>query len=130
VGRDGDFTSRREPGEGLLGGDVLLRGYWTVVVSTRKELNGKMGTRQSGMDPRPVKGPKKRLTAEVGHRPLTGPSPNESMSGVAPTLNRARNPRGRNTLSEAEALNWICDARENEPTCPLKRLLREFNWKP
>ena len=118
MGRDGDFTCRREPVEGLLAGDVFSRRYWTVVVSQRKELNGKMGTRQNRRKPRRVKGPKKRLGAAVCHRPLTGSSPNESMSGVAPALNCGRDPRGRNTLSEDEALNWICDARGNEPTSP------------
>jgi hypothetical protein len=45
--------------------------------------------------------------------------------GVEAILERARSPYVNNPLSEEEALNLICDAREDEPTYPIKKLLKK-----
>ncbi len=47
--------------------------------------------------------------------------------GVNAILQRARSPYVNNPLSEDEALNLICDAREDEPTYPIKKLLKKLN---
>jgi len=52
--------------------------------------------------------------------------PIASVPGVAAVLKRARFPYRKNPLSEDEALNLICDARSNEPTYPLEKLLKKF----
>ena len=44
--------------------------------------------------------------------------------GVNAVLKRARTPYDPNPLSEEEALNLICDAREDEPACPIGKLLK------
>jgi hypothetical protein len=44
---------------------------------------------------------------------------------VSAILERARSPYLKNPLSEDEALNLIVDARESEPTYPMKRLLKK-----
>ena len=49
-----------------------------------------------------------------------------SVPGVAAVLDRARTPYRKNPLSEDEALNLICDARSDEPTYPLEKLLKKF----
>jgi hypothetical protein len=49
-----------------------------------------------------------------------------SVPGVAAVLKRARMPYRKNPLSEDEALNLICDARSDEPTHPLEKLLKKF----
>lgn len=49
-----------------------------------------------------------------------------STPGVAAVLDRARTPYRENPLSEDEALNLVCDAREDEPHFPLKKLLKKF----
>jgi hypothetical protein len=46
--------------------------------------------------------------------------------GVAAILERARIPYRKNPLTEDEALNLICDARSDEPTYPLEKLLKKF----
>jgi hypothetical protein len=46
--------------------------------------------------------------------------------GVEAVLDRARTPYRRNPLKEDEALNLVCDAREDEPHFPLKKLLKKF----
>jgi hypothetical protein len=52
--------------------------------------------------------------------------PIASVPGVAAVLERARMPYRKNPLSEDEALNLICDARSDEPTYPLEKLLKKF----
>lgn len=46
-----------------------------------------------------------------------------STPGVVAVLDRVRTPYRKNPLSEDEALNLVCDAREDEPHFPLKKLL-------
>lgn len=46
--------------------------------------------------------------------------------GVRAVIRRARKPYAKNPLSEDEALNLICDARKDEPTIPLSRLLKKY----
>jgi hypothetical protein len=41
-------------------------------------------------------------------------------------LERARTPYKKKPLSEDEALNLVCDARANEPSYPLRKLLKKF----
>ena len=50
----------------------------------------------------------------------------ETAPGVIAVLERARTPYRENPLSEDEALNLVCDAREDEPHFPLKKLLKKF----
>jgi len=52
--------------------------------------------------------------------------PIASVPGVAAVLERARMPYRKNPLSEDEALNLICDARSDEPTYPIEKLLKKF----
>ena len=52
--------------------------------------------------------------------------PVASGPGVAAVLERARIPYRKNPLAEDEALNLICDARSDEPTYPLEKLLKKF----
>ena len=52
--------------------------------------------------------------------------PIASVPGVAAVLERARTPYRKNPLTEDEALNLICDARSDEPTYPLEKLLKRF----
>lgn len=47
--------------------------------------------------------------------------------GVDAILQRARSPYVHDPLSEDEALSLICDAREDEPTYPIKKLLKKLN---
>jgi len=56
--------------------------------------------------------------------------PVASGPGVAAVLERARNPYRKNPLAEDEALNLICDARSDEPTYPLEKLLKKFKHGP
>lgn len=46
--------------------------------------------------------------------------------GVEAVLDRARTPYRKNPLREDEALNLVCDAREDERHFPLKKLLKKF----
>lgn len=46
--------------------------------------------------------------------------------GVGAVLKRARVPYRRSPLSEDEALNLVCDARTDEPTHPLEKLLKKY----
>jgi len=48
-----------------------------------------------------------------------------TVPGVGAVLKRARTPYDRDTLSEEEALNLICDAREAEPAYPIGKLLKK-----
>jgi hypothetical protein len=41
-------------------------------------------------------------------------------------IRRARRPYAKNPLSEDEALNLICDARKDEPTFPLSKLMKKY----
>jgi hypothetical protein len=52
--------------------------------------------------------------------------PHASVPGVAPAPECARIPYRKNPLSENEALNLICDARRDEATYPLGKLLKTF----
>jgi len=45
--------------------------------------------------------------------------------GVNAVLKRAKTPYDRKPLSEDEALNLICDARECEPAYPIGKLLKK-----
>ena len=45
--------------------------------------------------------------------------------GVNAVLKRAKTPYDRKPLSEDEALNLICDAREAEPAYPIGKLLKK-----
>ncbi|MGO8734369.1 MAG: hypothetical protein ACLQVM_16460 [Terriglobia bacterium] len=49
-----------------------------------------------------------------------------NVPGVAAVLERARIPYRKNPLTEDEALNLICDARSDEPTYPLEKLLKKY----
>jgi len=55
--------------------------------------------------------------------------PIASVPGVAAVLERARLPYRKNPLSEDEALNLVCDARSDEPTYPLEKLLKKFKYE-
>ncbi|MBZ5545581.1 MAG: hypothetical protein LAO07_18205 [Acidobacteriia bacterium] len=46
--------------------------------------------------------------------------------GVWAVINRARRPYAKNPLSEDEALNLVCDARKDEPTSPISKLLKKY----
>ena len=46
--------------------------------------------------------------------------------GVRAVMSRARKPYVKNPLSEDEALNLVCDARKNEPTFPIRKLLKKY----
>ena len=46
--------------------------------------------------------------------------------GVNAVLKRARTPYDRDPLSEEEALNLICDAREDEPAYPIEKLVKKY----
>ncbi|PYV17737.1 MAG: hypothetical protein DMG21_07340 [Acidobacteria bacterium] len=47
--------------------------------------------------------------------------------GVEAVLERARTPYRKKPLSEDEALNLVCDAREDEPHFPIKHLLKKLH---
>ncbi len=49
-----------------------------------------------------------------------------SVPGVGAVLKRARTPYKKRPLTEDEALNLICDARSDEPTYPIKKLLKKI----
>ncbi len=49
-----------------------------------------------------------------------------SVPGVGAVLKRARTPYKKRPLTEDEALNLICDARSDEPTYPIKKLLKKY----
>jgi hypothetical protein len=73
----------------------------------------------------------KRLKNPVGSvdehlHPFPQLRPIASVPGVAAILERARIPYRKNPLTEDEALNLICDARSDEPTYPLEKLLKKF----
>ena len=51
-----------------------------------------------------------------------------TVPGVNAVLKRARTPYERNPLNEEEALNLICDAREDEPAYPIGKLLKK-KWR-
>jgi len=77
---------------------------------------------------RKVKRLKNRVAAVDEHlHPFPQPRPIASASGVAAVLERTRAPYRKNPLTEDEALNLICDARSDEHTYPLERLLKEFD---
>jgi len=70
---------------------------------------------------------KNPVTAVEEHlHPFPQPRPIASAPGVAAVLRRARTPYRKNPLTEDEALNLICDARSDEPTYPLEKLLKKF----
>jgi hypothetical protein len=46
--------------------------------------------------------------------------------GVEAILQRARFPYVNKPLNEDESLNLICDAREDEPTYPIEKLLKKL----
>jgi hypothetical protein len=46
--------------------------------------------------------------------------------GVTAVMERARVPYEKRPLSEDEALNLICDAREHEPVRPFSKLLKKY----
>jgi len=48
-----------------------------------------------------------------------------TIPGVIAVLKRARIPYKRHPLSEDEALNLICDARKDEPSFPIEKLLKK-----
>ena len=50
--------------------------------------------------------------------------------GVEAVLERARTPYRKRPLSDDEALNLVCDAREDEPHFPIKKLLRKVALSP
>lgn len=52
-------------------------------------------------------------------RPATVP-------GVGAVLERARIPYNHRPLSEDDALNLICDARQEEPAYPIEKLLKKL----
>jgi hypothetical protein len=60
------------------------------------------------------------------HHPFPQLRPIASVPGVAAVLERGRTPYGKHPLTEDEALDLICDARINEPTYPLERLVNKF----
>jgi hypothetical protein len=68
----------------------------------------------------PVATVDERLYPSAQLRPIA------SVPGVAAVLRRARTPYRNNPLTEDEALNLICDARSDEPTYPLEKLLKKF----
>ena len=80
-----------------------------------------------GIRPRKrVKQPKNPVSARHEHpffhlRRIAG------LPGVAAVLERARTPYNKNPLAEDDALNLICDARSDEPTYPLEKLLNKFD---
>lgn len=49
-----------------------------------------------------------------------------SLPGAGAVLERARIPYQKRRLTEDEALNLICDARSDEPTHPLEKLIKKF----
>ena len=49
-----------------------------------------------------------------------------AIPAVGAILKRARTPYRKNPLTEDEALNLVCDARNDEPTYPVKKLLKKF----
>ena len=63
--------------------------------------------------------------------PISRPLPQlrrlADVPGVNAILQRARSPYVHDPLSEDEALNLICDAREDEPTYPIKKLLKKLD---
>ena len=73
---------------------------------------------------RPLKNPVARIDEHL--YPFPHLRPIGSVPGVAAVLERARTPYRKNPLSEDEALNLICDARSDEPTYPLEKLLKKY----
>jgi len=73
---------------------------------------------------RRLKNPVVAVDAQV--HPLSHLRPLASVPSVAAVLERARTPYRKNPLSEDEALNLICDARSDEPTYPLEKLLKKY----
>jgi len=49
-----------------------------------------------------------------------------TVPGVSAVLKRAKTPYDRNPLNEEEALNLVCDAREDEPAYPIGKLLKKY----
>ncbi len=49
-----------------------------------------------------------------------------SVPSLGAVLRRARTPYKKRPLSEDEALNLVCDARQGEPTYPIEKLLKKF----
>jgi len=86
-----------------------------------------MGKQQGRHMTRKVKRLKNPVTAVDEHlHPSPQLRPVASAPGVAAVLERARIPCKKRPLTEDEALNLICDARSNEPTYPLRKLLKKF----
>jgi hypothetical protein len=76
---------------------------------------------------RKVKRLKNQVAAVDEHfHPFPQPRPIASAPGVAAVLERARIPYRKRPLTEDQALNLICDARSDEPTYPLEKLLKKF----
>jgi hypothetical protein len=84
----------------------------------------KKSANQASRRVRPVKNP----VSPGG--PIPPPFPQmrrlSEVPGVEAILERARSPYVRKPLTEDEALNLICDAREDEPTYPIKKLSRKL----
>ncbi len=85
----------------------------------RKQQSGRMTKRV-----KPLKNPVAAIDEHL--HPFPQLRPIASVPGVAAVLERARVPYRKNPLSEDEALNLICDARSDEPTYPLEKLLKKF----
>ena len=67
--------------------------------------------------------PAKNKAKKPAKRVSSKAADNERRPGVAAILRRARIPYESNPLSEDEALNLICEARQGEPTYPIQRLI-------
>ena len=86
-----------------------------------------MRKQRSGRIMKKVKRLKNPVAAVDEHlHPFPQFRPVASVPGVAAVLERARIPYRKNPLSEDEALNLICDARSDEPTYPLEKLLKKY----
>ena len=89
-----------------------------------------MRKQRSGRITKKVKWLKNPVAAVDEHlHPFPQLRPIASVPGVAAVLERARLPYRKNPLSEDEALNLVCDARSDEPTYPLEKLLKKFKYE-
>jgi hypothetical protein len=78
-------------------------------------------------------GPASRLTriknpvsaVDEDLHPFPQLAPLASVPGVSAVIERARTPYRKHPLSEDEALNLVCDARKNEPSLPISKLLKK-----
>jgi hypothetical protein len=84
-----------------------------------------MARQQRGRITKKVRRLKNPVAAVDEHlHPFPQLCPIASVPDVAAVLERA--PYKKNPLSEDEALNLICDARSDEPTYPLEKLLKKY----